>query len=31
MKKAIRDHAKDFAAIIGLLVIAIFVSVYILR
>ena len=30
MKKAIKDHAKDFAAIIGLLVIAIGVSSYIL-
>ena len=31
MKKAIKDHLKDFAAIIGLLVIAIGVSAYILR
>ena len=31
MKKAIKDHAKDFAAIIGLLVIAVGVSAYILR
>jgi phospholipid/cholesterol/gamma-HCH transport system substrate-binding protein len=31
VKKAIKDHAKDFAAIIGLLVIAIGVSVYVLR
>jgi phospholipid/cholesterol/gamma-HCH transport system substrate-binding protein len=30
MKKAIKDHAKDFAAILGLLAISIVVSVYIL-
>jgi phospholipid/cholesterol/gamma-HCH transport system substrate-binding protein len=30
MKKAIKDHAKDFAAIIGLLAVSIVVSVYIL-